>query len=563
MSKLPQIPGYMLIRKLGHGGMADVFLGIQENLQREVAIKILASSLFRDEQFSIRFKNEALTAAKLSHPNIITIHDIGQVDDTYYIVMEYLPESLKDRMQKIGIMTPPEALSIIKMIASALDYAHSKGFIHRDIKPDNIMFRQDGAAVLVDFGIARAMDSASNLTRTGTSVGTPYYMSPEQCRGEKIDGRSDIYSLGVQLYQLLTGKVPYKAENTTGIIFKHIQEPVPLLPKELSQYQLLLDKMMAKDKALRISGGAELIKFIDAFLTAQDQQFIPTQNMPAPDTLIEMPTVQHIPPLSFQPTAALSLPKQPRKKKILLPLLVVLSITSTAIFVYFSTKSHPGKIDTQPGIEKDYSSNVLEADNIQKSNDLAEKSGKLADPGKKENETPVMKSGDTAKALTPTTAKTDKLEPGQLGDVTPTSKDTSQKTSRDEILTSPPATNISTFNFTDLQPELRNQYNSIMGQLTIPVMSSNLKVMGQIMFILTIDEQGKIWIQQYQFMILVKPVLHERLVKIAIGKKIKEITLPGAKNKKGEPITISNWKVIYKASMFSNSLILSRLNTGS
>ena len=143
MIKLPQIPGYMLIRKLGQGGMADVFLGIQENLQREVAIKVLESSLFRDEKFSERFKNEALTAAKLSHPNIITIHDIGQIENTYYIVMEYLPESLKDRIQKIGIMPPREALDIIKMIASALDYAHNKGFIHRDIKPDNIMFRPD------------------------------------------------------------------------------------------------------------------------------------------------------------------------------------------------------------------------------------------------------------------------------------------------------------------------------------------------------------------------------------------------------------------------------------
>ncbi len=167
MIKLPQIPGYRLIRKLGHGGMADVYLGVQENLQREVAIKVLVSSLFRDEQFSLRFIKEAQTAARLSHPNIITIHDIGQVGDTYYIVMEYLHESLNDRIKKVGIVSPREALDIVKMIASALDYAHNKGFIHRDIKPDNIMFRSDGTAVLVDFGIARAIDSTTHLTRTG------------------------------------------------------------------------------------------------------------------------------------------------------------------------------------------------------------------------------------------------------------------------------------------------------------------------------------------------------------------------------------------------------------
>ncbi|UCH97788.1 MAG: serine/threonine protein kinase, partial [Candidatus Aminicenantes bacterium] len=208
MTKLPQIPGYRMIKKLGQGGMADVYLGVQEKLQRHVAVKVMIPSLFRDELFSKRFIKEAQTAAQLNHPNIITIHDVGEAEDSYFIVMEYLGESLSNRLRQTGCLPPKKALKIVKMIASALDYAHKKGFIHRDIKPDNIMFRSDGTVVLVDFGIARAIDSSTHLTRTGMSIGTPHYMSPEQCKGEKIDGRSDIYSLGVQLYEILTGDVP-------------------------------------------------------------------------------------------------------------------------------------------------------------------------------------------------------------------------------------------------------------------------------------------------------------------------------------------------------------------
>ncbi|MCP4151878.1 MAG: serine/threonine protein kinase, partial [bacterium] len=320
MSELPQIPGYRMDRKLGQGGMADVYLGVQENLEREVAIKILIPSLFRDKQFALRFIKEAQTAAQLIHPNIITIHDIGRVGDTYFIVMEYLEESLHDRMKKRGSLTPKEALGIIKVIASAMDYAHQKGFIHRDIKPDNIMFRSDGSAVLVDFGIARAIDSTTHLTRTGMSIGTPHYMSPEQCRGEKIDGRSDIYSLGVQLYELLTGKVPYKAENTAGIILKHIQEPIPQLPIELGLFQPLIDKMMAKDKKKRVQTGSEAIKFIEAIDTARD--FMPTAPLTVPE--VDRQTIQ-VPPsgmdtVSENITGTTSQPTG--KKKSLIALLI-------------------------------------------------------------------------------------------------------------------------------------------------------------------------------------------------------------------------------------------------
>ena len=257
---LPQIPGYIVKEKLGEGGMATIYLAVQAHLEREVAIKVLKPFLLKDEQSLKRFKHEAQTASKLSHPNIITIFDVDHDGDTHYIVMEYLKESLRTRMKTRGTLPPGEALGIIKKLADALFTAHSQGVIHRDIKPDNVMFRPDGDPVLLDFGIARALDLDTRLTITGVSVGTPNYMSPEQCRGEELDGRSDIYSLGILFFELLTGKVPYAAEYALGIIYHHTHSPIPQLPQEFHQYQPLIDAMMAKDKETRIRDGVQLVE---------------------------------------------------------------------------------------------------------------------------------------------------------------------------------------------------------------------------------------------------------------------------------------------------------------
>jgi serine/threonine protein kinase len=267
MKDIPEIPGYRIEKELGQGGMARVFLGVQENLKREVAIKILIPEMVQDKQYLQRFLNEAHTASKLSHPNIVTIHDVGQVGQYCYIVMERLHSSLVERVKfnPRSRLKPIEALKIVKQIAGALDYAHGEGVIHRDIKPDNILFRKDGNPVLVDFGIARVLHSNSNLTSAEVIIGTPQYMSPEQCRGEDIDGQSDFYSLGVVLFEILSGKVPYKANSTAGVIFKQVQEPVPQLSTELSKYQPLLNKMMAKEKWERVANGAELARLIEDF----------------------------------------------------------------------------------------------------------------------------------------------------------------------------------------------------------------------------------------------------------------------------------------------------------
>jgi serine/threonine-protein kinase PpkA len=265
MDDVPAIPGYRIEKKLGEGGMAAVFLGVQDKLYRKVAIKILDPFMLKHRVFEMRFLHEAETASNMSHPNIISIYDIGRFGDYCYMVMEYLSGSLKERLlSSPGFKLKPElAGDILKPIAGALGYAHGRGIIHRDIKPDNIMFRKDGTPVLTDFGIARALDSDIRMTRSGVSVGTPYYMSPEQCKAEQLDGRSDIYSLGVVLFEILTGKKPYEADNPMAVALKHIREPVPQLPIELRHYQPLIDKMMAKRKEDRAASCEELLERID------------------------------------------------------------------------------------------------------------------------------------------------------------------------------------------------------------------------------------------------------------------------------------------------------------
>jgi serine/threonine-protein kinase PpkA len=269
MPDFPEIPGYRIKKLLGRGGMANVYLGVQENLSRMVAIKILIPGMFQNRRVSKRFLKEARTLSRLLHPNIVTIHDVGQVNNSHYIVMEYLQESLKEKVKKKRKIPPDEAFHLVLQIADALYYAHEKGIIHRDIKPENILFRKDGTPVVLDFGIAKAMDSKTKLTKTGMSIGTPQYMSPEQCNAQKLDGRSDIYSLGVVLYEMLTGKLPYTAKDTLGVVMQHLRDPVPKLPRDLKKYQLIIDKMMAKNKRSRVRSREGLNQIIKKLLNLE------------------------------------------------------------------------------------------------------------------------------------------------------------------------------------------------------------------------------------------------------------------------------------------------------
>jgi serine/threonine protein kinase len=258
------IPGYNIEREIGHGGMATVYLAIQESLGRPVALKVMSQALAADRTFSDRFIKEAKTIALLSHHNIVAIYDVGVADHNHYLALEFVGGGdLKGRIRG-GPILAEAAFSVVRDIASALGYAHSKGFVHRDVKPENILFRDNGTAVLTDFGIARAAGTGTRMTGMGMSIGTPHYMSPEQAMGKDVDGRVDIYALGIVLYEMLTGSVPYDAEETLAIGIKHVTEPVPVLSAALSGHQLLLDRMLAKNPEDRFLTAEKLVEAIDA-----------------------------------------------------------------------------------------------------------------------------------------------------------------------------------------------------------------------------------------------------------------------------------------------------------
>jgi len=218
---------FRIVERIGVGGMATVFKAYQPNLDRYVAIKVLPAYHARDPVFVKRFVQEARAVAKLIHPNILQIHDFGDQDNITYIVMEYVEGgTLKDRLKRA--LPVPEAIDYMIQAAEGLDCAHRNGIIHRDVKPANMLLRKDGYLLLSDFGIAKILEGTTNLTRVGTGIGTPQYMSPEQGTGQAVDRRSDIYSLGIVLFHCLAGRVPYSADNPLTITVKHLNEPLPV-----------------------------------------------------------------------------------------------------------------------------------------------------------------------------------------------------------------------------------------------------------------------------------------------------------------------------------------------
>src|SRR6476620_9906498 len=256
---------YEIIEELGRGGMALVYRARDRQLEREVAIKVLPFSLAFDAEFVERFQREARTAAQLEHPNIIPIYRVGRSGRVIYFVMKFLRGgSLATVMAERKKITPPEIRRLLVEAGGALGYAAQRGIVHRDIKPDNIMFDEFGQCVLTDFGIAKAA-SGQRLTGTGMSIGTPHYMSPEQARAQAIDGRSDIYSLGVVAYQALTGTVPYDGEDSFSIGYKHITEPVPvpqLITADERRIFEVIKRMLMKDPAERFQSCEELVASI-------------------------------------------------------------------------------------------------------------------------------------------------------------------------------------------------------------------------------------------------------------------------------------------------------------
>jgi serine/threonine-protein kinase len=254
---------YELQRKVARGGMADVFLSRDLLLDRPVALKVLFPEFATDPAFVQRFRREAQSAARLTHPNVVSVFDWGQEGATYYIVMEYVEgRSLAEVIRESGRMEPDQAATIAADVADALAFAHEHGVVHRDVKPGNVLVTNSGHVKVADFGIARAVSAVENLTQTGTVMGTATYFSPEQARGGAVDPRSDVYSLGIVLYEMLTGTPPFTGDNPVSVAYKHVSE-LPAPPRRLREdipeaLEAIVLKAINKNPANRYASATEL-----------------------------------------------------------------------------------------------------------------------------------------------------------------------------------------------------------------------------------------------------------------------------------------------------------------
>lgn len=284
---------YEVLEKIGIGGMATVYKAKDNILKRNVAVKVLRDEFTTDEEFIKRFNTEAQAAASLTHPNIVSIYDVGHEDNLYFIVMELIQgKTLKQIITEDGVLPWKWSINIAIQIASALEIAHKNNIVHRDIKPHNIIITEDGVAKVTDFGIAKAV-SNSTITAFGTTIGSVHYFSPEHARGGYTDAKSDIYSLGVVMYEMMTGRVPFDADTPVSIALKHMQEkpvePIKLNPSIPYAVNKIIMKAMQKEVALRYSSATEMLKDLNAALKNPDG------NTVMPDQKIENSYTQRIP----------------------------------------------------------------------------------------------------------------------------------------------------------------------------------------------------------------------------------------------------------------------------
>jgi serine/threonine-protein kinase PpkA len=243
---MPEIPGYRIVRRIGKGGMSYVYLGVQISLDRQVAIKVMAPEALKDEKSKARFEQEAQTIAKLEHPCIVGVHEVGRTSQgLLYYVLPYLARGHLG--QRDFTNDEPRIIEVLRSLLSALEYAHTRGIVHRDVKAENVLFDNADRPLLTDFGIALQRNDTSNrLTTAGLAVGSGGYMAPEQARGETVDGRADLYSVGVLAFELLTGRLPYLSSDPLGLALMHAQDPIPRLPPERKHWQAFIDRAMAK-----------------------------------------------------------------------------------------------------------------------------------------------------------------------------------------------------------------------------------------------------------------------------------------------------------------------------
>ena len=336
-----QIPGFELLRPLGSGGMSTVYLALQRSLDRKVAIKIMRRSTGDASadvtQAEKRFLLEGRMMAKLPHRNIVAVYDIVSNDTMSYISMEYLGGGTLSEKMKDGLSLG-DAVAVVVQIASALDFAHGHGVVHRDLKPANIMFRDSGTPVLTDFGIARYQDgTATRLTQTGMLVGTPTYMSPEQVNGDAVDGRADLYSLGVLFYELLAGVPPFRGDTPIAVLMAHLTQQPPPLPDEFRSFQDVMDRMLAKNRDERFPSMKEFSHELKARLTQSNTLMMrlqidpnltsseqlralgfsassPTGEQPRDSLLARMPSATQRGPLPLRQSSVAPAPAPPARR---------------------------------------------------------------------------------------------------------------------------------------------------------------------------------------------------------------------------------------------------------
>jgi beta-lactam-binding protein with PASTA domain len=340
---------YKVLARIGSGGMADVYLAQDSLLGRQVAVKLLHHRFAQDQEFVERFRREASSAAGLAHPNVVSVFDRGEWDGTYYIAMEYLPgRSLKSVVREHGPLAPGDAIDIVVQILLAVRFAHKRGIIHRDIKPHNVILDEEGRAKVTDFGIARA--GASDMTLTGSIMGTAQYLSPEQAQGHAVSESSDLYAVGVVLYELLTGTVPFEGESPVTVALKQVSlEPRP--PSERNPavgpaLDAVVMRALAKDPAQRFGSADELI----AALQQAREGIAPAPAPPLPNGAPTAPTAMLVGPAPVGAPAALAVQERTaataarRRRRFWAAVAAVLLLAAAALALLLIAPAHQGSV---------------------------------------------------------------------------------------------------------------------------------------------------------------------------------------------------------------------------
>ena len=389
---------YQVIKTIGEGGMANVYLAEDTILNRKVAVKVLRGDLAQDEKFIRRFQREALSASKLVHPNIVEVYDVGEYNGNYYIVMEYINGiTLKNLIKKRGALTLPEVIDIMSQLLSGIMCAHDSYIIHRDIKPQNVMILEDGRVKVTDFGIATAINS-NELTQTNSVMGSVHYLPPEQANGSGSTIKSDIYSLGILMYELLTGKLPFKGDNAVEIAIKQMKEPIPSVcsqnPAIPQSIENIILKACAKNPKNRYDSVNDMYRDLKCALNEDTMKQPRVVYQYAENNLEETKVLPNISELAKATKEDVKMPKKRQKKDTVL--LVVASICAFLIALICLTLIIYPKFTAVPDVKIPDVSNltIVEAENMLRekgftvANDIKEKVNDDIEVGKVINTDP-------------------------------------------------------------------------------------------------------------------------------------------------------------------------------